>query len=784
MQKKLSLTWLTTALISGQCLAQDAAPQLGKQSIQAVIAAMTPEEKVSLVMGTGMSFPGLSEDKKAPVVGEVNGRVPGAAGTTFAIPRLGIPSIVLADGPAGLRIQPNRPDDTSSYFATAFPIGTSLASTWDTDVVKQVGAAIGNEVKEYGADILLAPALNNQRNPLAGRNFEYYSEDPVISGQIAAAYVNGVQSNGVGTSIKHFALNNHETNRNVINVKVNQRPIREIYLRSFQIAMQKSKPWTVMSSYNRINGTYASESHDLLTEILRDEWKFDGMVMSDWFGGSNAVAQMNAGNDLLMPGTNSQHKELLAALHNKTLDAKTLDKNVARILKVIVQTPTFKKYAYSNHPNLTANAQTSRMAASEGMVLLKNTDHALPFKADTTQVALFGNAAYDVVKGGTGSGDVHAAATVSLLEGLKQAGYGFDEHVQSMYSQYITDIKSKRPAGNPFLLPPPIPELDLTTAAPQLIAQMADNSQIAVVALGRNSGEFSDRHLDADFNLTDVEKRLIQNVTHAFHAKNKKVVVVLNIGGAIEMASWRDLPDAILLAWLPGQEAGHAIVDVLKGKINPSGKLAMTFPMQYKDVPSSSNFPGKVLIPKDPNNHDFTSGDQAAEIDYTDGINVGYRYYDKAKIPTAYPFGYGLSYTNFTYDHLHVSPSSTEQINIDVDVSNSGQVAGKEAVQIYIGAPEGQLSKPVKELRAFAKTKLLQAGEKQTLHFALTSMDLSSFNTDKSSWIADKGTYTVYAGASSQDIRQTATFTLNQERVAEKVHPALLPQQNIVEAFK
>ena len=783
MQKKFSFTWLTTLLISSQCLAQDAAPQLGKQSIQAVIAAMTPEEKVSLVMGTGMHFPGLSENKKAPVVGEVNGRVPGAAGTTFAIPRLGIPSIVLADGPAGLRIQPHRPDDSATYFATAFPIGTPLASTWNVDLVKQVGAAIGNEAKEYGVDILLAPALNNQRNPLGGRGFEYYSEDPVISGNIAAAYVNGVQSNDVGTSIKHFALNNHETNRNVINIKVDQRPIREIYLRGFQIATQKSKPWTVMSSYNKINGTYASESHDLLSKILRDEWAFKGVVMSDWFGGNDAVAQMKAGNDLLMPGTDFQHKSLLTALQNKTLPTDILDSNVARILETIVQTPTFKKYAYSNHPNLTANAQMSRVAASEGMVLLKNTARTLPFNADIKKIALFGNAAYDLVKGGTGSGDVHAATIVSLPEGLKQAGYNIDEHIKDMYSQYITDIKSKRPEGNPFLLPPPVPELDLRTLTPQLIAQMADEQQIAIVALGRNSGEFADRHLDADFNLTEVEKQLLQNVTQAFHAKNKKVVVVLNVGGVIETASWRDLPDAILLTWLPGQEAGHAIVDILKGNINPSGKLTMTFPMRYTDEPSSGNFPGKVLIPKDPNNHDFTSGDQAAEIEYTDGLGVGYRYFDKEKMATAYPFGHGLSYTDFTYDDIHVVSPRAGHVDIDVNVTNSGQTAGKEVVQIYVGAPKGKLLKPIKELRAFAKTKLLQVGEKQTLHFSLKPMDMSSFDPERSSWVAEQGNYTIYVGASSQDIRKTAAFTLNQELIVEKVHPVLQPQ-NAVAGFK
>ena len=779
---------LTTSLIASSILlmmnsAAGAAPlpQLGKSPIESVIAAMSDEEKIQLVLGTGMQVPGLPENKRSPVVGEVNGKVPGAAGTTFAIPRLGIPSIVLADGPAGLRIQPKRPNDNASYYATAFPIGTALASTWNTDLVCQVGTAIGSEAKSYGVDVLLAPALNAQRNPLGGRGFEYFSEDPVVSGNMAAAYVQGVQSNGVGTSIKHFALNDHETNRNVINVKINEQPMREIYLRGFHIAVKKGKPWTVMSSYNRINGTYASESRELLTDILRREWGFNGVVMTDWFGGSDAVAQLKAGNDLLMPGSMGQKKDLLAALQKHQIDSKTLNVNVERILRLIERTLTFKNYQYDNHPNLAAHAQLSRAAAAEGMILLKNDQRSLPLVQNVRRIALLGNAAYDTVKGGTGSGDVHAAGTVSVFEGLSKAGYQLNADLKQRYTAYIDDAKAKRPAGNPMLLPPPIAELDLKTLNPQMIKQLAQDNDVAVVTLGRNSGEFADRHLESDFELATAEKQMLQDVAQAFHAQGKKMVVLLNVGGVIETASWRDIPDAIVLAWLPGQEAGHAVADVLSSKVNPSGKLAVTFPAKYTDLPSSSNFPGKVLIPKDPNDRNPMAGDQAAEIEYTDGLNVGYRYYDQSKVASAYPFGYGLSYTEFSYSAPQVSLVGKDQVNIAIDVRNNGKVAGKESVQVYLATPKTSAKSVVKELRGFAKTKLLSPGEQQTLQLSLKGMDLASYDVQNAAWVIPAGQYQVLIGASSQDIRARAQFDIPQRQVVQKVTSKLAPSAPVME---
>ncbi len=420
--------------VAGFSLAScDSTLKLKENNIDDIIAAMTLEEKAHLVVGTGMA--GFSGD--SAVIGETKALVPGAAGTTYPIARLGIPAVVLADGPAGLRIDPTREGDSATYYCTHFPIGTLLASTWDTALVEEVGQAIGNEVLEYGADVLLAPALNIHRNPLCGRNFEYYSEDPVVAGKIAAAYVRGVQSQGVGTSIKHFAVNNQESNRMGNDARLSQRALREIYLKGFEIAVKESDPWTVMSSYNYVNGTYASESSDLLTTVLRDDWGYPGMVMTDWFAGKDAVAQMIAGNDMLQPGTDKQYQAIIDGVKSGALDEKILDRNVRRILEMIVKTPHFRGYEFSNNPDLKAHAQITRRSATDGMVLLKNDNGTLPLSSDTKKVALFGCTSYDFIAGGTGSGNVNRAYTVSLLDGMKNAGFSLNPDLQGKYETHL-----------------------------------------------------------------------------------------------------------------------------------------------------------------------------------------------------------------------------------------------------------------------------------------------------------------------------------------------------------
>lgn len=773
----LFLLLLITAAVSAQ---NKALPQLGKNSVKHVVAAMTLEEKAKLVVGNGFHMPGLST---GPVIGQTQDKVAGAAGTTFAIARLGIPSIVVADGPAGLRIDSTRNKGSSkTYYATAFPVATLLASTWDTALVKKVGVAFGSEVHDYGVDILLAPALNIHRNPLGGRNFEYYSEDPLLAGSMTSAIVNGMQSNGIGTSIKHFAANNQETNRNTVNTIVSERALREIYLKGFEIAVKQSRPWTVMSSYNKINGTYASEEYDLLTTILRKEWGFKGLVMTDWFGGKDPVAQMKAGNDLLMPGTQAQAQRIIDAVSHDSLNIAVLNENVERILNIILMSPTFKGYKHSDKPDLKKDAEVSRMAAEEGMVLLKNEGDVLPLKS-ANKVAVFGNTSYDIIAGGTGSGSVNKAYTISLLQGLSNAGYHTDADLEKAYRSYLQSEGQKHPKKTmiqEFMNPSaPIAEF---VADNSLITEKANENDIAIITIGRNAGEGRDRKVDNDFNLSDTERILIKNVADAFHSKGKKVVVVLNIGGVIEVASWRDQADAILLAWQPGLEAGNAIANILSGKVNPSGKLATTFPVAYNDVPSK-NFPGKEFPAQATGTGFFRQ--MPAEVSYDEGIFVGYRYYNTFNVKPAYEFGYGTSYTNFLYSNLKLRASTfANSITATVIVTNSGKVAGKEVVQLYISAPAGKLDKPAIELKGFAKTNLLQPGASQALSFTINAADLASFNTGSSSWIADAGKYQVEIGASSLNIKQTASFQLSKDLMVEKVNKVLVPQVQLTELKK
>jgi beta-glucosidase len=774
-------------------------PQLGKNAVKDVVKAMTLEEKAKLVVGMGFKMPGMprptaKQMKEGVDIGgfklppsdedayNIPEKVPGAAGRTHAITRLGIPSITVSDGPAGIRIDPIRNNDSSkTYYATAFPVGTLLASSWDPALVHQVGAAFGTEIHEYGADIILGPGVNIHRNPLGGRNFEYYSEDPLITGRIAAAMINGIQSQGVGTSIKHFVANNQETNRNSVNTIVSERAMREIYLKGFEIAIKTSHPWTVMSSYNRLSGVYASENRDLLTTVLKKEWGFKGLVMTDWFGGKDAVAQMNAGNDLLMPGGPQQSQSIVAAVKSGKLSRQQLDANVERILNIILISPEFKKYKFSSAPNLKKDAQISRSAAAQGMVLLKNNEQALPLKGKS--VALFGNTSYDLIAGGSGSGNVNKAYTISLTQGLTNGGYVVDASLKNAYETYINDVKAKQPksAMSFFMLPPPPPQMTVT---PDLLAKEANDADVAIFTLGRNAGEGADRKVDNDFDLSTDEKALIKNISDAFHAKGKKLVVVLNIGGVIETASWRDEADGILLAWQPGLEAGNAITDVLSGKVNPSGKLATTFPMQYQDEPSAKNFPGKELPMPAGQTANPLMG-KPSEVIYEEGIYVGYRYYNTFDVKTAYPFGYGLSYTKFKYSDLKLSSKIFNgSITATVTVTNNGDVAGREVVELYVSAPQKGLPKPKEELKGFAKSKLLQPKESQTINITLTAKDLASFDTAKLSWIAQAGTYEVKIGASSTDIKETKKFDVAKTIVTEKVHDVLKPQISIAELKK
>jgi beta-glucosidase len=775
-------TLLLSALITATTLPAHAqsVPQLHNDNIESVIATMTLEEKATLVVGDGMD--GFSMQ---PVIGSSSSIVPGAAGTTKDIPHLGIPPIVLSDGPAGLRINVDRLFDHNKYYATHFPIGTSLASTWNTALVENVARAMGQEVREYGVDVLLGPALCLQRNPLCGRNFEYYSEDPVLSGNIAAAYVNGIQSQGVGTSVKHFAFNNQETQRMGNDVRVSQRAARELYLKNFQICIQKSNPWTVMSSYNLINGTMASENQDLLTTILRDEWGYKGLVMTDWFGGVDPVrrcgkadrsANMKAGNDLIEPGMPKDVDEIVNAVKSGKLDEKYLDQCVRNVLKLALKSQHYKGYTCSNHPDLEAHAKVTREAAAEGTVLLKN-DGTLPLQ-NIHNIALYGNASYSLIAGGTGSGNVNRAYTISLVEGLRNAGYSVDTNLTNQYVTFLAKWMYTHPKKSTNVLDvPELPvEADIT-----ITDEEVKNNDVAIVTLCRISGEGQDRTAE-NYNLTKKENELVQKVCNAYHKTGKKVIVVLNVGGVMETASWKSMPDAILLPWQGGQEIGNSIADVLSGKTTPSGKLPMTWPISIYDDPTTKNFPIETAKGKtnstNPQNVLVEAATKAnlknvGYTNYEEGIYVGYRYYDTFQKEVSYPFGFGLSYTTFTYGKPVIKDNG-KKIDISVSITNTGKFPGKEVAEVYASAPKGGEDKPMQELKAFAKTRTLQPGEKETLSMSINKSDLASFYEKKSSWIVDPGVYTFRIGSSSKDIKVEGKLTL--KKMTQRVHNVLKPQ--------
>jgi len=779
--KKSILTVFAALLLVG-CGTSEKAPQ-NVINQEEVMAQMSLEDKAHFVIGTGMQ--GFSGDNA--VIGATRNLVPGAAGTTYPLDSIGIPAIVLADGPAGLRIDATRQGDSATYYCTHFPIGTLLASTWNTKLIEEVGQAIGEEVKEYGADVLLAPALNIMRNPLCGRNFEYYSEDPVVAGKTASAYITGVQKNDVGTSIKHFAANNQETNRMNNDAHISQRALREIYLKGFEIAIKESKPWTVMTSYNYINGIYTSESKDLVETILRDEWGYEGTVMTDWFGGKDGAKQMWAGNDMLQPGKAEQFDSIVAGVKSGKLAEADLDRNVQRILNLIEKSPRYQGYKYSNKPDLKAHAAVTRQSAAEGMVLMKN-EKALPFAESIKNVALYGNTSYDFIAGGTGSGNVNHAYVVSLLEGLKNGGYTVSDELKGVYEKYITDCKEarkkeidemakkdKQAAMMASFLPGALPAEKQFTI--EEITAQANVADIAIITLGRISGEFLDRK-SSDFNLSDSERNLIQQVCDVYHKAGKKVVVLLNIGGVIETASWKDLPDAILCAWQAGQEGGNSVVDVLSGKQSPSGKFTMTWPVKFDDAYSSKNFPVDLNAKIDMMNQGQKGNVKNVDFtEYEEDIYVGYRYFDSFEVPVSYPFGYGLSYTTFEYSDAKIAQKN-DLYDVTVTVKNTGNFEGKEVVELYISAPDNKTAnKPSKELKAYAKTKLLKPGENETITLTLKAEDLASFDEAASAWVVTEGEYQFLIGASSQDIK--ATLKANVKNQQKKVNNVMKPEKEL-----
>jgi len=765
LYSKLFFFSLFSIPFSGQQL------QLGKTAVIDLVKKMSVEEKAKLIVGTGMpGWVGLTKLPEPPKM-----KVPGSAGKNALFPQYNIPEIILADGPAGLRISPDRINDKKKYYATAFPVATALASSWNPELVKKVGAAIGNEVREYGVDLLLAPGMNIHRNLRNGRNFEYFSEDPLISGTMAAAYVNGVQQNGVGATLKHFAANNQEGNRFGVNEHISQRTLREIYLKGFEIAVKKSQPWAIMTAYNKINGKYVSEDENLLTHILREEWNFDGLVMTDWFGGyksedevrannvSDVAAQINAGNDWLMPGTPQQIDAVIKQAKSGKLKKSAMDESVERILKIILKSPVFRNYKYSNNPDLKAHALIAKQAAAESMVLLENRNKTLPIKLHKKKIALFGNTSYNFISGGTGSGDVNEAYTISLLDGLKNSNAVIDLQLTKKYLPYIkledslqTDRRKREGGLSKYIR---IKEMDFSD---EEIQRASEENDIAIFTIGRNTGETGNRPI-SDFYLAEDEATMIDKISQKFHQKNKKLIIIMNVGGVIETLSWKDKVDAVILAWQPGQEAGDAVAEIISGKVNPSGKLATTFPMDYKDVPSSKSFPG---IPVEKPLDSF----------YNEGIYVGYRYYDTFKVSVSYSFGFGLSYSDFSFSDLQVENNESEKVlKLSFVITNNGKVSGKEVGQIYIHAPHQKLEKPDQELKSFVKTEELQPGKSQDFSLSIPYYDFSSYNSLTFSWELEAGTYEVRLGNSSKNILHKQIFTISKDMMILKTQDLMKP---------
>ena len=772
----------------------NAQPQLRADNIDEVLKAMTLEEKAKLLVGGANNFFGTGA-----VVGGEADLVAGAAGTSPAIPRLGIPATVLTDGPAGVRIDPTRKGTDKTYYATAFPIGSCLASTWNTELVSKVGEAIGNETKEYRCDVILGPGMNLHRNPLCGRNFEYYSEDPLLTGKIAAAYINGVQSQGAGVSAKHFAVNSQETDRTAVDERVSQRAARELYLRGFEIAVRESDPWTVMASYNQVNGQYSMGNHDLLTKILRDDWGYKGIVMTDWIGireGLETISEVHADNDLMEPGQPAQVEEIIKGVKEGKLDIADVDRNVRRMLEYIVKTPSFHQYPASNAPDFKAHAAITRQSAAEGIVLLKN-NGVLPFRTEGNHnsqfstlnsqliktVALFGENSYDFLSGGTGSGCVHPPYVVDMLQGLENAGIKSSATLTDIYHKYIDYARVKFQAERhpakwfqtEYMGQQKYPEISLSPIAIDKEVQAAD---AAIITIGRQAGEGIDRDIDTEFNLIPEERSLTVDVCNPFHAAGKPVIVIINSGSVIETASWSGYPDAILCAWQPGMEGGNSIADLLTGKVNPSGKLTMTWPIAATDHASTKNFPGNI----DDYSFQMMVGNKTpipghAYTNHEEDIYVGYRYFDTFNREVAYPFGFGLSYTTFEMSKPAVKAKGNSAVEVSVTVKNTGAVAGKEVAQVYVTAPKGRLEKPAQELKAFAKTRELQPGESQTLTMTIPVRDLASFDEAGSQWLTEAGTYTFRIGFSSRDIK--ASLPLALKEYTEKTTNALAPQQTL-----
>lgn len=660
-------------------------------NIQSIISQMTLEEKAALCTGA-------------------------SAWTTTPVERLGIPEMIVSDGPHGVRRVPDvYAVAQKSLPATCFPTASCLASTWDVQLIHQMGEALGEECIALNVDVLLGPGTNMKRSPLGGRNFEYFSEDPYLAGEMATSIIKGIQSKGVGTSLKHFAANNQEFQRFSISAEVDERTMREIYLPAFEKAVKQAQPWTIMCSYNKINGTFASEDHYLLTEILKNEWGFEGLVVSDWGAVRNRVAALKAGLDWEMPGPQERRvKAVIEAVRSGMLNESILDESVRRILHIVFKA---KETPKNGSFDVDAHHALATKIASEGIVLLKN-DGLLPLK-DQQHIAIIGRSAEHAHFQGGGSSHINPTRVAVPFKELQSRA----ENAELTYAEGY-------PSDNSF-------RQDMIDQAVE-IAQSAD---VAVLYIALPTFKESEGYDRKDLYLTDQQIALIQAVANI----QPKTVVVLNNGAPVAMNGWLDSVSAVVEGWMMGQGGGSAIADVLFGKINPSGKLAETFPVKLSDTPSHINWPGG-----------------AGAVHYGEGLFIGYRYYDAKEMPVLFPFGHGLSYTTFEYSNAKISSQTfkdTDGLTVSVDITNTGSMPGKETVQLYVHDRQSGLIRPEKELKGFAKVEL-QPAETKTITLSLDFRAFAYYHPEYKQWITEDGEFDLLIGSSSTDIRCTLTATL------------------------
>ena len=661
------------------------------QEIKTLIAQMTLEEKAALCIGA-------------------------SDWTTVPVQRLEIPSMFVSDGPHGVRRVEDDTDLTQqSLPATCFPTASCAAATWNTDLVQRMGEAMAEEALALDVDVLLGPGVNIKRTPLGGRNFEYYSEDPFLSGKMGISLIKGIQSRGVGTSLKHFAANNQEYQRLTISAEVDERTLREIYLRAFEMAVKEAKPWTVMCAYNKLNGTYCSEHRPLLVDILKKEWGFEGLVVSDWGAVHDRVASLKGGLDLEMPGPQDRRiKAVIDAIKSGELEPGMLDDAVRRILGIVFKAQETQKTTTFDQAG---HHQLAREIAAEGMVLLKN-DGVLPIQ-DTGHIAVIGHSAQAPYYQGGGSSHINPTRVDIPLEALRESA---------------GDVEFSFAQGYP----------PTDTFSPSLIdeaVKTVKSADMVLLYLALPPSKESEGYDRPDLSLTVHQVALIE----ALSQTGKNIIVVLNSGSAVTMQPWLDKVQALLQGWMMGQAGGSAIADILFGKVNPSGKLAETFPLRLEDTPAFINFPG-----------------DAGKVYYGEGLYVGYRYYDARQIPVQFPFGYGLSYTTFEYSNLQLPESITDidGLTLTLDVTNTGDVAGQETVQVYVHDHEASLARPFKELKGFAKVRL-EPGETKTLSISLDFRAFAFYHPKYRAWITEDGGFDILVGASSEDIRLKASTSMS-----------------------